>query len=291
MKSRSQLHPGYAEPPQYCYITVNDCSAAWGSKNIFHTVRFQVRSLFNSPVLVSTYATEMVANTVNTYVNFLATTNGRDKVYRFVQYFARFYSWYLLRQNSKDAYLAVEKLKAHLGLARRRKPIEMVQGIANSYSVKDTVLRICNIGKCGANGLYFIYDMLCWIDSVGLYKFKNIKKYNDHSNRYWLYAIVFSWLAGLYRLRQLYLEYGVLKRVQAVKTEAGGSTANNKLQLANLSTIKNGVLYQFVIDSLDMIIPLAGLNYIHLNEGVVGTVGAITSFMGGVSQWEKSASK
>ncbi|KAK9761256.1 Peroxisomal membrane protein PMP27 [Basidiobolus ranarum] len=153
----------------------------------------------------------MVATTVNTYVNFLATTNGRDKVYRFVQYFGRFLTWYLLRQgSSKDGVLAVDKLKGHLGLARRLlrlgKPIEMAQGIVNSYSIRDTILRICSLGKFGANGLYFVYDMLCWIDNVGIHKFKNIKKYNDHSNRYWLYAIAFSWLGGLYRLRQLYLE-------------------------------------------------------------------------------------
>jgi len=37
--------------------------------------------------------------TVAHYLRYMATTLGRDKLMRVLQYFARFYAWYLLRTN------------------------------------------------------------------------------------------------------------------------------------------------------------------------------------------------
>ncbi|GJD00895.1 peroxisomal biogenesis factor 11 [Colletotrichum higginsianum] len=40
------------------------------------------------------------------YNKFVATTVGRDKVLRTLQYFARFYAWYLFRTNGSKAEIA-----------------------------------------------------------------------------------------------------------------------------------------------------------------------------------------
>ena len=54
--------------------------------------------------------------TVAHYLRFAATTIGRDKLMRTVQYFARFYVWYRLRTNATTAEVAPwAALKAVLG--------------------------------------------------------------------------------------------------------------------------------------------------------------------------------
>lgn len=63
-------------------------------------------------------------------LKFLATTQGREKTYRGVQYFARFWVWYLLRQGaSKDVIQKWEDLKKSLGIGRKREYRQRVVGV------------------------------------------------------------------------------------------------------------------------------------------------------------------
>jgi peroxin-11B len=57
---------------------------------------------------------------VTHYLKFVATTVGRDKVLRTIQYFARFYAWYLFRTNGTPAEIAPwEAIKKQFGLIRK----------------------------------------------------------------------------------------------------------------------------------------------------------------------------
>ncbi|CRK20976.1 hypothetical protein BN1708_003342 [Verticillium longisporum] len=54
------------------------------------------------------------------YLRFVATTVGRDKLLRTLQYFARFYAWYLLRTNGTAAQTAPwDAIKKQFGLTRK----------------------------------------------------------------------------------------------------------------------------------------------------------------------------
>jgi len=55
-------------------------------------------------------------------LKFGGTTVGRDKVYRALQYFARFYAWHLANKGDKLEALRWVALKGHLGTARKCKP-------------------------------------------------------------------------------------------------------------------------------------------------------------------------
>lgn len=58
---------------------------------------------------------------VQPWLKFTATTVGRDKIYRAVQYFSRFLAWYLLRQgSSKETVARFNNLKKTLALSRKR---------------------------------------------------------------------------------------------------------------------------------------------------------------------------
>jgi peroxin-11B len=60
---------------------------------------------------------------VEAQLRFAATTVGRDKVYRFVQYFARFLAYYLAQRENynKETVQRLSNLKSSIGLARKCK--------------------------------------------------------------------------------------------------------------------------------------------------------------------------
>lgn len=54
------------------------------------------------------------------YLKFVATTAGRDKLLRTLQYFSRFYAWYLCRTNATLGEIAPwEAVKEQFGLVRK----------------------------------------------------------------------------------------------------------------------------------------------------------------------------
>lgn len=58
-------------------------------------------------------------------IKFLGTVTGRDKAYRTVQYFARFFSWYLSRNGyAKETVAKWNALKGTLGTSRKRKYLD-----------------------------------------------------------------------------------------------------------------------------------------------------------------------
>ncbi|KAG1435710.1 hypothetical protein G6F56_013867 [Rhizopus delemar] len=97
---------------------------------------------------------------VDSFNRYLNTTVGREKLCRLVQYFARFYAFYLLRQGAPDG--TVERwvqLKSHLGNGRKffrlLKPVEFAQVAVKSLTIQDEVLRYTAVGKQA--GMFFYY--------------------------------------------------------------------------------------------------------------------------------------
>lgn len=86
-----------------------------------------LRSPTYSPILNLHFVTaKMVADSlvyhpsVAHYLKFVATTVGRDKLLRTLQYFSRFYAWYLFRTNGTPGEIApFEAIKKQFGLVRK----------------------------------------------------------------------------------------------------------------------------------------------------------------------------
>ncbi|KAG0318419.1 Peroxisomal membrane protein PMP27 [Podila horticola] len=125
---------------------------------------------------------------VQPWLKFTATTVGRDKLYRAVQYFSRFLAWYLLHQGaSKETVARFNNLKKTLGLSRKLmrfgKPIEHLESAALATSVKDEFLRFCAVGKQLSYAGYLTFDGLIFIDGANVYKFTNIKREQHAVNK------------------------------------------------------------------------------------------------------------
>lgn len=51
---------------------------------------------------------------------------------------------------------------------------------------------------------------------------------------------------------------------------------------------KDATCYQLTQDLVDMLIPLGGLKWLELDEGVIGIAGMVTSAMAMKTQWKKT---
>ena len=63
------------------------------------------------------------------------------------------------------------------------------------------------------------------MDGAGAYKFANIKRYNELANKFWLAGIVFSFITGLYKTRQVQIRReaasrGLKRQIESEKFDA-----------------------------------------------------------------------
>lgn len=115
--------------------------------------------------------------TVAHYLRFVATTVGRDKVLRTLQYFARFYAWYLFRTNGTPAEVAPwAAIKKNFGLSRKLmrvgKNVEHLKAAAvlidakGGSAVEDKVLKTCAVGRQLGYATYLSLDAITYVSGL-----------------------------------------------------------------------------------------------------------------------------
>ena len=144
------------------------------------------------------------------YLKFVATTVGRDKLLRLIQYFARFYAWYLLRTNKPQTAVAPwETLKKQFGLVRKvlraGKNVEHFKAAAVAANTKtmDPVLRYAAVGRQLGYAGYLTFDLATLLDATGVRKTKNVKWLQKEAFRCWAMGIMCSIVAQTYTLWRL----------------------------------------------------------------------------------------
>ena len=157
---------------------------------------------------------------------------GRDKLLRMLQYFARFYSWYLFRTNAPSASIQPwDVLKKQFSLIRKGmrvgKNVEHLKAAAATYDAKgmDPVLQYLGVGRQLCYGLYLTLDTATFLDTAGIKKFDGAKRLQQEAYRAWMLGLVFNAVAGCYGLWQL------REREQRInKKEGEGVVEAKKLQ-------------------------------------------------------------
>ncbi|KIM34408.1 hypothetical protein M408DRAFT_325815 [Serendipita vermifera MAFF 305830] len=223
-----------------------------------------------------------------------ATTLGRDKTYRAIQYFARFYAYILLTRGDKDAAQRWNALKNHLGLGRKLmrlgKPLEHLQAaLKASQSIalsRQSAERFTTVARQLCYAGYLAFDAVVWANSV---KFINLLPPKADrtlriSLRFWFAGILFGLGNGLLKAGRLANEAKALKAVGTTEKSVGDNAAN-ETKLKVLERERAAVRYQMLLDLMDMWIPATGLGVVNFNDGVVGLLGVITSVMAFRSQW------
>ncbi|GAA5805880.1 peroxisomal biogenesis factor 11 [Helicostylum pulchrum] len=220
--------------------------------------------------------TEAQITSFNKYLN---VTTGREKACRLIQYFARFYAFYLFRTGaSKETIQRWVNLKTHLGIGRKffrlLKPVELAQSSIKSLGLSDPVLRATQTIKFTCNFFYYTSEAMNLFDTIKFFKLQDPKKVTEFGQKCWLIALTASVISSLYQLKQFQI-----RSQQSVSDKEGAS---------KLTKEKDATCYQLTQDLVDMLIPLGGLKWLELDEGVIGIAGMVTSAMAMKTQWKKT---
>src|ERR1700753_710139 len=142
----------------------------------------------------------------------MTQTVGRDKALRLIQYFSRFYAWYLYRTNHPEsAFKPYEITKKQLGLTRKilrvGKFVEHFKAaaqVADSRTL-DPVLKFLAVSRQLGYAGYLTLDTITVLDATGVKKWDGAKRASTEAMRFWFFGIASSIAAGLYSLNRLRL--------------------------------------------------------------------------------------
>ncbi len=102
----------------------------------------------------------------------LNTTVGRDKLLRTLQYFSRFYAWYLYRTNHPARIIApFEAIKKQFGLTRKAlrigKNVEHFKAAAVAADAKgmDPILKYLAVGRQLGYATYLSLDAITYVSA------------------------------------------------------------------------------------------------------------------------------
>ncbi|CAI7629277.1 unnamed protein product [Penicillium palitans] len=235
----------------------------------------------------------MVANTLiyhpalAHWLRFVATTVGRDKLLRTIQYFSRLYAWYLYRTNKPqsaiDPYNAVKK---QFGTTRKimriGKFLEHLKAAAVAFDNKspvDPVLRYLAIGRQLGYAGYLTLDAITVIDVIGIRKLSSAKRLQESAYRSWAAGLIFSTVAGVYTLVRLQEKEKTIDR-----KEGEGVVEAKKIEKE-----RSAARIQLISDVCDLAAPLTAVGVLNLDDGLVGITGTVSSLIGVWSQWRKTA--
>lgn len=224
-----------------------------------------------------------------------STTIGRDKTYRAIQYFARFYAWFLLKRGNTLSAVQWNSLKSALASGRKMlrlfKPLEHLQAALATPASPFQFEYVASVARQLSYAGYLAYDAIVWANAV---KFITLDKeaavrVNRISQRFWLAGILFSIGGGLSKYNRQVNSIQELKRVPKGEKSEAAQVAQDELKV--LRTQTSAVRYQLLQDLLDVWLPASNLDYVSVNDGLAGIIGLITSLMAFNLQWKAAAIK
>ena len=225
---------------------------------------------------------------------------------RTIQYFARFYSWYLFRTNCPTKQIVPwDVAKKQLGLIRKAmrlgKNVEHFKAAAVAADSKglDPVLKTCAVGRQLGYATYLTLDMATFVsprprrplsppartltvrqlDAAGIRPSATAKRLQRGAYRAWIIGISFNIVGGLYTLYQL------RQRESAIDKKDGEGVVEHK----KLVRERNATNLQLLSDICDWTAPGSALGYVGFDEGIVGLAGTTSSLIGLWGAWKKTA--
>ncbi|KIW73502.1 hypothetical protein PV04_01615 [Phialophora macrospora] len=227
---------------------------------------------------------------VTHYLRYVATTVGRDKVLRTIQYFARFYAWYLYRTNNPtSAILPWTVIKNQFGLTRKiLRAGKFVEHIRAGSEIYDAAIKSSNgdkvtqylqvLRQIGYAG-YLFFDMMTLLDAMGVKKDPRAKSIQATAYRFWFTGLTASALAGVYNT------YKLRERSKAVDEK----DAEAKVEKVKIARQQQAVNIQLISDLCDLTVPSTMLGYANFDDGIIGLAGTTSSLLGAYGAWQKTA--
>ncbi|KAF3389079.1 Peroxisomal membrane protein PMP27 [Penicillium rolfsii] len=221
------------------------------------------------------------------WLRFVATTVGRDKLLRTIQYFSRFYAWYLYRTNKPqsaiDPYNAVKKqfgtTRKILRIGKFAEHLKAASIALDNKAPVDPVLRYLAVGRQLGYAGYLSLDMVTVVDAIGYRKLASVKRLQESAYRSWAAGLLCSIVAGVYTL------YTLQAKEKTVDRKEGEGVVEAK----KIEKERAAARIQLISDLCDLSVPASALGVAQLDDGLVGLAGTVSSLIGVWSQWRKTA--
>ncbi|CAN6672083.1 peroxisomal membrane protein PMP27 [Trichomonascus vanleenenianus] len=214
----------------------------------------------------------------------LDRTIGREKLLRVVQYWSRFFAFYLYRQGySKKAVLFWKTLQQQVALSRKLfrvgKPLghfKLAAAACGNQTI-DPILRLTTIGRQIGYMGYMALDTVMWVHMAKVRPFTadRFGKIQRIAYRFWMAGLLF----GLVNSARKYQTARAQEIALSQESEKDGDS------LKKVKADKCAATKQFVWDVLDLSIPTSALKIVDLDDGIVGLCGLITSILGLKQVW------
>jgi peroxin-11B len=219
---------------------------------------------------------------------FLSTTTGRDRVNRFVQFFAKFLALQFKEGGlSKETIEKLTRLSSHVALCRKLmrlgRPLEFYNASIKALPTKDSILRYTTVSKNSFMGLWLLFDSMAWAHGVGLTVFtkEKLQQIQRTGNKCWLIALISGVLNSAYKLRINRIKNEM--EVKALKQDKVKGVVDEGVlkSLKGLKKEKDDLLFALTQDTLDMSIPSSALEYLtFVSPSLVALFASTTSIMG-----------
>lgn len=231
---------------------------------------------------------------LNKLVNYLETTNGREKVLRLLQYLSRF----LAVQRSSTQFKALQmQFTVVRKFLRFLKPISSFQAACKNYdnklNKKDLVMYWSNIIKNLANGLYLTFDQ------INLLRMLNVvpKTYFTAnlvprwSNWFWLYGILSSLVINFKSIQQNQMKIVAILKERRSSADNEEDKEEDKKYLEQAYRQRYLAVRKLIWDLLDAFIVLNNLNFLNNKDGYIALSGVATSLFGIQDLWKAVSTK
>ncbi|RXK35407.1 hypothetical protein M231_07351 [Tremella mesenterica] len=248
-------------------------------------------------------------------LSLLATTNGRDKVFRLIQYLSRLIAWSLTRRGYADTADRFEGLK--LGMTRARKALrlfraadflqsaaKLAQSPIRSLQTSGQVAHVTQIGRHVSYASFYFADMLAYLGSISVLKYDKIQidKYQRMAFKFWLSGLILSLAsstASMVKLRADSRRFALsnemarrdMSKAERTPEERARDEEERRSKGRAMLAQRQTLLSQLVMDSMDVWIPMTALGYTNFSDGTIGLLGlAVLGNQNPTTPWSTSAS-
>ncbi|XP_050697868.1 peroxisomal membrane protein 11B-like [Eriocheir sinensis] len=229
---------------------------------------------------------------MDVWVKLNASTTGKDKIFRLVQYLSRLV-WHNLesRKNLRDTVARLKILESTFStfrkLLRLGKSLEVLHGALRTLHLHDVVLRVTLTLSRIHQFLFLLADHIIWVGRAGLWDI-NRDKWTRISNKFWLGSIILN------LLRDAYEVLVVMKRRMRYPASPVGPCVYEGAPVVKdvcravpvlrpvvaFAEEHRDVFWDCIKNLCDLWIPLANLGHAKLSPGTVGFLGSVSSMAG-----------
>lgn len=234
-------------------------------------------------------------------IRFTSRTNGRDKVYRTLQYASRFLAWYNFRKANVPPREFFQNVESLMSLTRKGKTkesfsisierivdfslgmrlgrfVDFSKVLLESFHIRNKRLGTIFGLIAVCQGLFMLFDNLLLLN-----RFKIIRLAHPDNIQRYLYQVWLLWLS-----LALTRDYYEMQASFAVGQHQRQTDERTLVRHANIFWANKPLVIDTVKNLCDLYLPLSNLNIVRINPALQGLSGTISSVLGLLQLWDKS---